>query len=407
MCIRDRSNSDLQNEEIVTLHYHEDSLWIIAEANDVILKVGDSFEAFQPFVGSFVPMGSSMITDDGKLIVSTFSKIAVYQGTSIMYEASLNGAFARNMFRSTDGNIYIATDIGVYRYNNDLNELEYLEDEYGDLDILRHGISPEGDYYALLESRDIYFQSAAGDGYTIFQLDVFEPHFEGFFIYQDTLRGWGDNFRNDTDSTGTVITTLTGILVDEDGDGFLREDDCDDNNASVYPGAEEICDNLDNDCNDEVDDGLDLITVYEDLDGDGFGNDDMSRIACGANFNETEIAGDCDDNNSSIYPGAEEIPNNGIDEDCDGLDFTSSTHNLANIQIEVYPNPVASYFFIEFDKPHNFEISLYDLMGNKILFDISNDGRIETGYLNNGLYLLEIFDKQSQNRVIERVLKTN
>ena len=53
-------------------------------------------------------------------------------------------------------------------------------------------------------------------------------------------------------------------IVDRDADGVPDADDCDDANASVYPGAEEICDGLDNDCNGEVDD------VGSDADVDGF-----------------------------------------------------------------------------------------------------------------------------------------
>ena len=42
------------------------------------------------------------------------------------------------------------------------------------------------------------------------------------------------------------------FLVDEDGDGFLSDDDCDDGDINVYPGADEICDGFDNNCNDQI-----------------------------------------------------------------------------------------------------------------------------------------------------------
>ena len=61
-------------------------------------------------------------------------------------------------------------------------------------------------------------------------------------------------------------TTETGILLgqhDEDGDGYADDEDCDDNDAAVNPGAEEQCDGLDNDCDGEVDqDAADAATVY-------------------------------------------------------------------------------------------------------------------------------------------------
>ena len=66
---------------------------------------------------------------------------------------------------------------------------------------------------------------------------------------------------------------------DADGDGFI--DDCDDNNALVFPGAAEICDGLDNDCNLLIDDdAVDAVTWYEDLDGDGYGNSENQEVAC-------------------------------------------------------------------------------------------------------------------------------
>jgi len=84
--------------------------------------------------------------------------------------------------------------------------------------------------------------------------------------------------------------------TDDDGDGYSEcEGDCDDNDSEIYPGASEICDGKDNDCDDVIP------TEEIDNDGDGF----------------SECEGDCDDNDSYTYPGAPEQCD-GDDNDCDG-----------------------------------------------------------------------------------------
>jgi len=96
--------------------------------------------------------------------------------------------------------------------------------------------------------------------------------------------------------TFEVINNST--LIDADGDGFTADVDCyGDNDASVFPGAPELDDDIDNDCDGEVDE----TSPITDADGDGY-----------------VVPADCNDGNSAIYPGAPEIYNDGDDNDCDG-----------------------------------------------------------------------------------------
>ena len=106
--------------------------------------------------------------------------------------------------------------------------------------------------------------------------------------------------------------------IDNDSDGFTEcEGDCDDNNATVYPDAIELCDELDNNCNGQIDEGASTI-FYADTDGDGFGDLNNSVEGCTAPPGYVPNSYDCDDNNSNIYPSAPELCD-GIDNDCDGI----------------------------------------------------------------------------------------
>jgi hypothetical protein len=109
------------------------------------------------------------------------------------------------------------------------------------------------------------------------------------------------------------------ISTDGDGDGYVAGEDCDDGDAAVYPGAAERCDGVDNDCDGAVDedDAVDMSGWYLDADGDGFGDASSLTEACEAPADHVGEAGDCDDGEATVHPGAAERCN-GVDDDCDG-----------------------------------------------------------------------------------------
>ena len=142
--------------------------------------------------------------------------------------------------------------------------------------------------------------------------------------YQDSD---GDTFGNINISV-TAVSQPTGYVEDNT--------DCNDMDLNINPNATEICDGIDNDCDGQIDEGL-LTTFYADSDSDGFGNISSTIQACTtAPTGYVANNSDCDDNNANIYPGASELANNGIDEDCDGADLKTWYQDSDN---DTYGNP--------------------------------------------------------------------
>ncbi|MES2639819.1 MAG: putative metal-binding motif-containing protein [Myxococcota bacterium] len=113
----------------------------------------------------------------------------------------------------------------------------------------------------------------------------------------------------DTDVVDTDVDTDVPVDIDLDHDGFPASTDCDEHNVVTWPGAPEIMDAADNDCDGATDEG----TATGDDDGDGF----------------TELGGDCDDTRADRYPAAIDIAqNDGVDNDCDGLPDDATGEDL-------------------------------------------------------------------------------
>ena len=89
--------------------------------------------------------------------------------------------------------------------------------------------------------------------------------------------------------------------VDADNDGFTADEDCDDNNAQAAPGLTEVCDNVDNDCDNAIDEGL-MTTYYADYDRDGYGDPEHPYARCMGGDGFVTNDDDCDDDDDDVGP---------------------------------------------------------------------------------------------------------
>ncbi len=143
----------------------------------------------------------------------------------------------------------------------------------------------------------------------------------------------GDASRDSRD-----LSPACQLFRDRDGDGFgaeasqdcslglgwvSRDGDCDDDDATTSPAALEVCDGADNDCDGELDEGLNPTCTepapqcrfYRDADGDGVGSEAIDD--CSAGIGWVPKGGDCDDSDARTSPEAGELCDQ-LDNDCDG-----------------------------------------------------------------------------------------
>jgi hypothetical protein len=148
-----------------------------------------------------------------------------------------------------------------------------------------------------------------------------------------------DDCDGSIDDDDPSVTGVSDWYTDADGDGYgalgltaracvapsgtvTTGGDCDDGDAAINPGAAEVCNHVDDDCDRLVDDDDSSVTGqgswYMDLDGDGYGDSGRPIDACFQPSSSSSVDGDCSDLNAAIHPGATEICDL-IDNDCDGL----------------------------------------------------------------------------------------
>jgi hypothetical protein len=200
---------------------------------------------------------------------------------------------------------------------------------------------------------------------------------------------------------------------DKDGDGFgddsgaieacrvlpehvVTGGDCSDLDASVFPSAAEVCDGVDQNCNDLVDEGLETALWYPDVDGDGYGLDSGEIETCGSPEGYVTEPGDCDDGQTQANPGLEEICADGIDNDCSG-DAPEcrllGEYGLSDATVTL-KGPSGSGF--------GYTTAFGDLNGNgtpELIVGAPDGHRPTTGadYVHGAFYVFEDFDGSATN----------
>ncbi|MGD2249191.1 MAG: MopE-related protein [Candidatus Methanofastidiosia archaeon] len=267
-----------------------------------------------------------------------YTTIAIYEDIVVWEEVSPRAASSISGFNlSTMEEMDIIDDSGgkyTPAIHNDI--VVWTDTRHGDFDIYGLNLKTNKEFRITTDPHDqglpaiyndivVWIDERHGNfdiyGYNLVTREEFpittDENDQGFPAVGGDTVVWEEYKNLNADIYGYDLASM----FDNDNDGYYPPEDCDDDNSRVHPGAEEVCDQKDNNCNGVIDEGFDT-------DNDGY----------------TTCQGDCDDDNSQVHPGAEEVcdqkDNNcngeideGFDTDNDGYTTCQGDCNDTNSQI--------------------------------------------------------------------------
>lgn len=160
----------------------------------------------------------------------------------------------------------------------------------------------------------------------------------------------------DCDDTDNTVLDARGWFQDVDRDAYGAGEieyhciqpegyqpiggDCDDTEALVNPEAIEVCNEVDDDCDGQIDEE-NILTWYLDADHDTYGNPDVSQVICAQPEGYVLNNLDCDDTDASVNPDGTEICDDGIDQDCNNVldDSEDSEVWFADADLDSFGDP--------------------------------------------------------------------